>query len=56
MIGALLIVLGSGISALGVWAATTRPRPVSLAGAIAAAAGLALAFLGAFRLVVPSLF
>jgi len=54
--GALAIASGLAISAWGVWTATTRPRPVSLAGALAAAGGLALAFLGALRIVAPGLF
>ena len=56
VMGALAIVSGLAISAWGVWTATTRPRPVSLAGALAAAGGLVLAFLGALRIVAPGLF
>jgi hypothetical protein len=56
VLGALAIASGVAISAWGVRCATTQPRPISLAGSIIAAAGLALAFLGAFKLVAPSLF
>ena len=56
MLGALAIASGIAISAWGVRCATMRPRPSSLAGSLAAAAGLALAFLGAFKLMVPTLF
>jgi hypothetical protein len=49
MTSALLIASGLGLSAWGVWTATTRARPVSLAGSIIAAAGLAVAFAGMLR-------
>jgi hypothetical protein len=56
VLGSLAIVVGVGISVWGVRCATTRPRPISLAGSLAAAAGLALAFLGVFGILVPTLF
>jgi hypothetical protein len=51
VIGALCIVAGLGLSGWGVRAATTRPRPGSLAAALIAAAGLGLAFWGALALI-----
>jgi hypothetical protein len=55
-VGALAIASGLVISAWGVFTAVTRARPISLAGGLAAAAGLVLAFLGALRIVAPGMF
>jgi hypothetical protein len=51
VIGVLLIGVGLASSAWGIWTATTRARPASLAGSIIAAVGLALAFAGAVLLL-----
>ena len=56
MLGGLFIALGLAISVWGVRTVVKRPRPASLAGSVVGAAGLALAFLGALKLVVPKLF
>jgi hypothetical protein len=53
VIAALVVPCGLALAAWGVWAATTRPRPVSLAAAVLAAGGLALALVAALRLAAP---
>jgi hypothetical protein len=53
VIAAFAVPCGLALAAWGVRAATTRPRPVSLAAAVLAAAGLAMALLGALRLAAP---
>jgi hypothetical protein len=53
MIGVALVALGAVAAVSGVRLALERPRPISLAGALLAPVGLALALLGAGRLVFP---
>jgi hypothetical protein len=55
MLGALAILTGLAATAWGLRTITTRPRPTSLAGSLIAATGLALAFIGLFKLLVPTL-
>jgi drug/metabolite transporter (DMT)-like permease len=51
-----LIVIGLPAAAYGVVLASERHRPVDLAGALLAAAGLALALLGVGRLLSRAFF
>ena len=51
-----LVVAGLGLSGYGVVLATSRRRPVDLLGALLAAAGLAIATLGAGRLLSERFF
>ena len=51
-----LIVVGLVATVYGVFLASERRRPVDLAGALLAAAGLALALLGAGRLLTDRFF
>jgi hypothetical protein len=52
----LLVVAGLGLCAYGVLLATGMRRPLDLLGALLAAAGLALALLGAGRLLSERFF
>ncbi len=52
----LLVVAGLGLSGYGVVLATSARRPIDLLGALLAAAGLALAVLGAGRLLSERFF
>ncbi len=51
-----LVVVGLGLSAWGVLLATGMRRPIDLLGALLAAAGLAMAMLGAGRLLSERFF
>jgi len=52
LLGFVLIVMGLAATVYGVRLATGRRRPLDLAGALLAAAGLALAMLGVGRLLL----
>jgi hypothetical protein len=56
VVGALLVLFGLGAAFWGVRTASARPRPASLAGAVVAAIGLALALLGALGVARPEFF
>lgn len=56
VLAALLVVAGLALCAYGVLLATGMRRPVNLLGALLAAAGLALAMLGAGRLLSERFF
>jgi hypothetical protein len=51
-----LVVVGLGLGAYGVLLATGRRRPLDLLGALLAASGLAIALLGAGRLLSERFF
>jgi hypothetical protein len=56
LLAILLVLLGLAATVYGVRLATERRRPVDLAGALLAAAGLALAMLGVGRLLSDKFF
>jgi hypothetical protein len=56
LLAILLVLLGLAATVHGVRLATERRRPVDLAGALLAAAGLALAMLGVGRLLSDKFF
>ena len=56
LLALVLIVIGLAATVYGVLLASERHRPVDLAGALLAAAGLALALLGVGRLLSDKFF
>ena len=56
LLALVLIVIGLAATVYGVLLASERRRPVDLAGALLAAAGLALALLGVGRLLSDKFF
>ncbi len=52
----ILIVLGLALCGYGLVLTTGKRRPIDLVGAVLAAAGLAIAMLGAGRLLSPRFF
>ena len=55
-LGGFLIVAGLAVMVTGVRIATQKPRPANIGGALLAPLGLAIAFLGAARLLSPAFF